>query len=128
MMTALLFYSYAIGRFSSRKIEKATYESVPTRYVAANQHPDHDTICSFQRRFLKPLGELFTQILLVTAQMGDVSMDGSTFNANKHKARRWKSCWKSPGRPTSKTPRTGSCRKNWPAAKSGCLKFARLRR
>lgn len=96
MMTALLFYSYATGTFSSRKIEAATYESVPMRYVAANQHPDHDTICTFRRRFLDPLGELFTQILLVAAEMGlaelaDVSIDGSKFtaNASKHKAMSW---------------------------------------
>lgn len=96
MMLALLFYSYATGTFSSRKIEKASYESVPTRYVAANQHPDHDTICTFRKRFLAPLGELFTQILLIAAEMdmvelGDVSIDGSklTANASKHKAMSW---------------------------------------
>lgn len=96
MMTALLFYSYATGTFSSRKIEAATYESVPMRYVAANQHPDHDTICSFRKRFLDPLDSLFTQILLVAAAMGltelgDVSIDGSKFkaNASKHKAMSW---------------------------------------
>lgn len=96
MMVALLFYSYASGTFSSRKIEAATYESVPMRYVAANQHPDHDTICSFRKRFLDPLGELFIQILLMAAQMGltelaDVSIDGSKFkaNASKHKAVSW---------------------------------------
>lgn len=97
MMTALLFYSYATGEFSSRKIEAASYESVPIRYVAANQHPDHDTICTFRKRFLDPLGDLFTQILLVAAEMGltelgDVSIDGSKFkaNASKHKAMSWK--------------------------------------
>lgn len=62
MMLALLFYCYATGIFSSRKMEAATYESVPARYVAANQHPDHDTICNFRRRFLEPLSELFVQI------------------------------------------------------------------
>ncbi|MDZ7695343.1 MAG: transposase [Balneolaceae bacterium] len=96
MMLALLFYSYATGMFSSRKIEAATYESVPMRYVAANQHPARDTICTFRKRFLGPLGSLFTQILLVAAQMGlaelgDVSIDGSKFkaSASKHKAMSW---------------------------------------
>lgn len=96
MMAALLFYSYATGIYSSRKIEVATYESVPVRYVAANQHPDHDTVCTFRRRFFEPLGDLFTQILLVAAEMGltelaDVSIDGSKFkaNASKHKAMSW---------------------------------------
>ena len=96
MLLALLFYSYATGTFSSRKIEKASYESVPTRYVAGNQHPDHDTICTFRRRFLEPIGQLFTQILLVAAEMdmvklGDISIDGTKVNANasKHKAMSW---------------------------------------
>jgi len=97
MMLALLFYCYATGTFSSRKMEAATYESVPVRYVAANQHPDHDTICTFRRRFLAPLSDLFTQILLVAHQMemvkvGDVAIDGSKAkaNASKHKAMSWK--------------------------------------
>lgn len=97
MMLALLFYCYATGTFSSRKMEAATYESVPVRYVAANQHPDHDTICTFRRRFLDPLSDLFVQILLIAHQMGlvelgDVAIDGSKANANasKHKAMSWK--------------------------------------
>lgn len=96
MLLALLFYSYATGTFSSRKIETASFESVPTRYVAGNQHPDHDTICTFRRRFLAPIGELFTQILLIAAQMdmvelGDISIDGTKVkaNASKHKAMSW---------------------------------------
>lgn len=96
MMTALLFYSYGSGTFSSRRIEEATYESLAFRYVAANQHPDHDTICTFRGRFMGELEELFTQILLLAAEMGltelgDVSIDGSKFkaNASKHKAMSW---------------------------------------
>lgn len=96
MMLVLLFYSYASGVFSSRKIEAATHESVPMRYVAANQHPDHDTICTFRRRFLQPLSTLFVQILEIAHQMdlvevGEVSIDGSKVNANasKHKAMSW---------------------------------------
>ena len=96
MMLALLFYCYATGMFSSRKMEAATYESVPVRFVAANQHPDHDTICTFRRRFLEPLSDLFVQILEIAHQMGlvevgDVAIDGSKAkaNASKHKAMSW---------------------------------------
>lgn len=96
MMLALLFYSYATGRFSSRKIEAATHDSLAMRYVAANQHPDHDTICTFRRRFLDPLSDLFVQILEIAHQMGlvelgDVAIDGSKAraNASKHKAMSW---------------------------------------
>jgi transposase len=96
MMTALLFYSYATGVFSSRKIEQGTYDSVALRYVAVNTHPDHDTIATFRRRFLKELKFLFTQILLVAHEMGlmklgSVSVDGTKIkaNASKHHALSW---------------------------------------
>ncbi|MCS4116364.1 transposase [Salinibacter ruber] len=93
MLLALLFYGYATGTYSSRKIEEATYDSVAFRYVAANQHPDHDTICTFRRRFLEELEGLFVQILEVAVEMGllevgDVALDGTKVkaNASKHKA------------------------------------------
>ena len=93
MLVGLLFYGYATGVFSSRKLERSTYDSVAFRYVAANTHPDHDTIATFRRRFLPQLGELFAQILMIAQQMnvlklGSVSLDGSKVkaNASKHKA------------------------------------------
>jgi hypothetical protein len=96
MMAALLFYAYATGVFSSRKIEQATYDSVAFRYVAVNTHPDHDTIATFRRRFLKELKVLFTQILLVAHEigvmkLGSVSLDGTKIkaNASKHHALSW---------------------------------------
>jgi len=96
MMTALLFYAYATGVFSSRKIEQATYDSVAFRYIAVNTHPDHDTIATFRRKFLKELKALFTQILLIAHEMGvmklgSVSLDGTKIkaNASKHHALSW---------------------------------------
>ncbi len=93
MLVALLFYGYAVGVFSSRKLERSTYDSVAFRYIAVNSHPDHDTIANFRKRFLKELTGLFVQILLVARQMGvlklgNVSLDGSKIkaNASKHKA------------------------------------------
>jgi transposase len=96
MMVALLFYGYATGVFSSRKLERETYESVAVRYVAANRHPDHDTIATFRKRFLQELSALFVQILDVAQQMGvlkvgKVSLDGTKVHANasKHRALSW---------------------------------------
>jgi transposase len=96
IMVALLFYAYATGVFSSRKIEQATYDSVAFRYIAVNTHPDHDTIASFRKRFLKELKALFTQILLIAHEMGvlklgSVSLDGTKVkaNASKHHALSW---------------------------------------
>lgn len=96
LMVALLFYAYATGVFSSRKIERATYDSVAFRYIAVNTHPDHDTIASFRRRFLKELKALFVQVLLIAHEMGvlklgSVSLDGTKIkaNASKHHALSW---------------------------------------
>lgn len=93
MLVALLFYGYATGVFSSRKLERSTYDSVAFRYLAANTHPDHDTIATFRRRFLPELKNLFVQILLIAKeldvlQLGTVSLDGTKVkaNASKHKA------------------------------------------
>ena len=87
MLTALLIYGYATGTYSSRGIEKASYDSVAFRYIAANTHPDHDTLCAFRRRFLKQIEQLFVQVLLVAGEMklvklGTVSLDGTKIHAN----------------------------------------------
>ncbi len=96
MLVALLFYGYATGVFSSRKLEKATHDSIAFRYICANTHPDHDTIAQFRRRFLKELEGLFVEILLVASEMGlvklgTIALDGSKVkaNASKHKALSW---------------------------------------
>ena len=96
MLVALLFYGYATGVFSSRKLEQATYDSVAFRYITGDEHPDHDTIASFRKRFLDELQGLFKQILVLAAalgtlRMGRVSLDGTKVqgNASKHKAMSW---------------------------------------
>ena len=65
MLVALLFYGYATGTFSSRKLEKATYDSIAFRYLCANTHPDHDTIATFRRRNFQAVAESFLQVLLL---------------------------------------------------------------
>ena len=96
MLLSLLFYGYATGVFSSRKIELATYDSVAFRFIAANKHPDHDTIAAFRKRFLDELKPLFVQILIIAKEMGllklgKVSLDGTKVkaNASKHRALSW---------------------------------------
>jgi transposase len=93
MMTALLFYAYCTGVPSSRQIEKRTHEDVAFRVIAANKHPDHDSICEFRKRHLKALAGLFVQILRLCQQaglvkLGHVALDGTKIkaNASKHKA------------------------------------------
>ena len=93
LLLGLLVYGYATGVFSSRKIERATYDSVAFRFIAANEHPDHDTIAAFRRRFIKDIEGLFVQVLALAREMGmlkmgAVGLDGTKIHANasRHKA------------------------------------------
>ena len=96
VLLGLLVYGYASGVHSSRKIERATYDSVAFRYVAANTHPDHDTLATFRRRFLKEIEALFVQVLVLAREMkllklGHIALDGTKIkaNASKHTALSW---------------------------------------
>jgi transposase len=87
MLLTVLLYGYATGVFSSRKLERATYDSVAFRFIAANQHPDHDTIANFRRRFLKEIEGLFVEVLKIAREMGmlnlgTVGLDGTKIHAN----------------------------------------------
>ena len=93
LLLGILIYGYATGVFSSRKLERATYDFVAFRFIAANDHPDHDTIAAFRRRFLKEIEALFVQVLLLAREMGllkmgTVALDGTKIHANasKHSA------------------------------------------
>jgi transposase len=92
ILLGLLFYGYATGVFSSRKIERATYESVPFRFITGNLHPDHDTLATFRKTFLPQLKGLFVQILLLARltgvlQLGRISLDGSKVHADASKSK-----------------------------------------
>src|SRR5450759_1604681 len=87
MLLGILVYGYATGIFSSRKLERATYDSVAFRFIAANDHPDHDTIATFRRRFLTQIEGLFVQVLVLAREigvlkLGTVGLDGTKIHAN----------------------------------------------
>ena len=93
VLLGLLVYGYANGVFSSRKIERASYDSIAFRFIAAGTHPDHDTLASFRRRFLDELAGLFVQVLEMAREMkllklGTISLDGTRIkaNASRHSA------------------------------------------
>src|SRR2546425_9821835 len=90
VLLGLLLYGYATGVFSSRKIERATYEAVPFRFIAGNLHPDHDTLATFRRTFLPELKDLFVQVLLLAQEagvlkLGTISLDGTKVHADASK-------------------------------------------
>jgi transposase len=92
ILLGLLLYGYATGVFSSRKIEKATYESIPFRFIAGGWHPDHDTIANFRKTFLPQIAVLFVQVLLVAKvagvlKLGNISLDGSKIHADASKSK-----------------------------------------
>jgi hypothetical protein len=95
MMLGLLVYSYATGTFSSRRIETLTHENVAVRYLCADTHPDHDSICKFRRENKELLEAAFERILHCAAlskvlRVGDITLavDGTKIlaNASKHSA------------------------------------------
>src|SRR5207237_4212680 len=91
VLLGLLLYGYATGVFSSRKIERATYEAVPFRFIAGNLHPDHDTLATFRRTFLPELKDLFVQVLLLAQtagvlKLGNISLDGTKMHADASKS------------------------------------------
>ncbi len=91
VLLALVVYGYATGVFSSRKIEKATYEVIPFRFIAGGLHPDHDTIANFRKTFLAEIKGVFAQVLLIACEMGylklgNISLDGSKVHADASKS------------------------------------------
>ena len=94
MMMELLIYSYCTKRFSSYAIEKATYTDIPTMYITAMEHPDHNTINNFRKNNREAFKKVFTQLLLLAQttglmkKIGTISVDGTKIHANasKHKA------------------------------------------
>ncbi|MEO8029176.1 MAG: IS1182 family transposase [Bryobacteraceae bacterium] len=92
MLTRLLLYAYAMGRTSSRAIERATYDDVAFRYLAADRHPDHDTIATFRRAHLDALANLFFEVLRLCqraglVKLGHVAIDGTKIKANASASR-----------------------------------------
>lgn len=92
LMVGLLFYGYAVGKFSSRKIEEATYDSLAFRFIAGGWHPDHDTIANFRKTFLPHIVDLFTQVLVIAHELGylklgNISLDGSKIHADASKSK-----------------------------------------
>ncbi|AOX20494.1 IS1182 family transposase [Kozakia baliensis] len=92
LMLALLIVSYANGIFSSRRIERATYRDISIRFVAANLHPDHDTIAAFRRTNRVAIETAFAQVLLLAREtgllrLGVVSIDGTKIDADASKYR-----------------------------------------
>ena len=93
LLLGVLFYGYATGVFSSRKLARATYESIPLRFIAGGLHPDHATFAAFRKTFLAQITDLFVQVLVVAHELGylklgNISLDGSKLraDASKHQA------------------------------------------
>ena len=87
MLLSLLIYGYATGAYSSRKIERASYDSLAFRFIACDQHPDHDTLASFRRRHGEQFAATFVQVLQIArenqvSRFGTVSLDVTKIHAN----------------------------------------------
>ena len=113
MLTRLLLYGYATGLTSSRRIEKATYDSVPFRYLAADQHPDHDTIANFRRQHLEALAALFVEALQLCRKAGLVKLGNVAIDGTKIKASASRSRGKTHARMSEEERKLGELVKQW---------------
>ena len=93
MLLSIIIYGYATGVFSSRKLERATYDLIAFRFIAGDAHPDHDTLNTFRKRFVKEVQALMLKVLVIARTMdmlklGNIALDGSKIkaNASKHSA------------------------------------------
>ena len=147
MLLGILVYGYATGVFSSRKLERATYDSVAFRFIAANDHPDHDTIATFSRRFLQEIEALFVQVLQLAREigvlkMGTVALDGTKIHANasRHSALSYEHAGKieaqlkaevadlmakAEAADAADIPMACRYQTNWRGARSGCASWPR---
>ena len=87
ILLGLLVYGYATKVFSSRALERATYDSVAFRFIAGNEQPDHDTIAAFRKRFIGQIEPLFVEVQQLARamgmlKMGTVALDGTKLHAN----------------------------------------------
>jgi transposase len=92
VLVGILIYGYASGVFSSRKLERATYESLPFRYVSGGLQPDHDTLANFRKTFGSEIQGLFVQILVLAQiqgvlKFGNLSLDGTKIHADASKSK-----------------------------------------
>ena len=92
ILAGILIYGYASGVFSSRKLERGTYESMPFRYVSGGLHPDHDTLAHFRKTFGSEIQGLFVQVLMLAEahgvlKFGNVSLDGTKIHADASKSK-----------------------------------------
>ena len=149
LLLGLLVYGYTTGVFSSRKLERATYDLVAFRFIAANDHPDHDTIATFRRRFLKEIEALFVRVLQLAREMGvlkmgTVALDGTKIHANasRHSALSYEHAGKieeqlkaevaellakAEAADQADFPMGCRFRRNWPGARTGWRKIAEAR-
>jgi transposase len=86
MLMAALFYGYATGIFSSRKLEAATFDSLPMRFICANLNPDHDTFATFRKNFLPEIEGFFVEVLLIAKRLGFIKLGGVNLDGTKIQA------------------------------------------
>jgi transposase len=90
MMLKILIFAYATGVFSSRRIARQIEENIAFRVLAAENMPDHRTICRFREQHLEAFERLFVQVVQIArdaglVKMGTLAVDGSKIRANASK-------------------------------------------
>ena len=96
MMLKVIIYAYMNNIYSCRKIEKLLLRDIHYIWLAGNEHPDFITINRFRNRVKEEINNVFTQLVLVLADKGFISLDVEYIDGTKieSKANKYTFVWR----------------------------------
>ena len=96
MMLKLILYAYMNNIYSCRKIEKAVQRDIHYIWLAAQERPDFVTINRFRNRVKSEINNIFTQVVLVLADQGFITLDVEYIDGTKieSKANKYTFVWR----------------------------------
>jgi len=96
MMLKAVLYAYMNNIYSCRKIEKSLLRDIHFIWLAGYEKPDYRTINRFRNRVKDEINGIFTQIVLILASKGFISLDVEYVDGTKikSKANRYTFVWR----------------------------------
>ena len=96
MMLKVIIYGYMNNIYSCRKIENALKRDVHFIWLAGYAQPDHKTINNFRNRVKDEIDNVFTQLVLILAERGFISLEVEYIDGTKieSKANKYTFVWK----------------------------------
>jgi transposase len=83
MMLKIILYAYMNNIYSCRKIERQVQRDIHYIWLAAQERPDFVTINRFRNRVKKEINNIFTQVVLLLAERGFITLDVEYIDGTK---------------------------------------------